>query len=208
VGRNSNEWEARHIPLILFVIQISTPITGNWIGFTRLAIVVFTGTYQRALDSKLRVLIPKRLRVGIGSGTELYLTPGTDHCLELHTEQSLNDLALRTRQSSADSKDVRSFSRLFYARAQNCDIDKQGRIRIPAALAELANLETEVAFIGVGSHWELWNVSLWDSYLDKNDNAFDRIVQTTISPSATPEQRIPPNGTSYSPHLATRITPK
>ena len=151
-------------------------------------IVVYTGTYQRSLDDKLRVLLPKRLRAGFsGLGMEkgaiLFLTPGTDHCLELHTTQSLNELALRANQSPAGSKSVRSFSRLFYAQAQQCDVDKQGRIRIPHELARLADLTKEIVFIGVGFHWELWKLDLWESYLKENQDGFDQITETTLDAS-------------------------
>lgn len=147
--------------------------------------MVFTGTYKRSLDGKLRVLLPKRLRsglprLGVEEGDNLFLTPGTDHCLELHTAQSLNELAIRANLSSAGSKSVRSFSRLFYARAQQCDIDKQGRIRIPQELANLADLSKEIVFIGVGFHWELWDLDLWQSYLDRYQDAFDQVADKTF----------------------------
>lgn len=150
--------------------------------------MVFTGTYQRTLDGKLRVLLPKRLRAamsgpGTDGGLNLFLTPGTDHCLELHTTQSLNELAIRASQSPAGSKNVRSFSRLFYARAQQCDVDKQGRIRIPLELAGLADLTREIVFIGVGFHWELWNRERWESYLETNDGAFDHLAEVTFDGS-------------------------
>ena len=144
--------------------------------------MVFTGTYQRALDGKLRVLLPKRLRSSLPTASNLYLTPGTDHCLELHTDESLTELALRANQSSAGSRNVRSFARLFYARAEQCDIDKQGRIRIPGSLAKLADLEKEIVFIGVGFHWELWNLELWEKYLSQNDAAFDQISDSMFDP--------------------------
>ncbi len=151
--------------------------------------MVFTGTYQRALDGKLRVLLPKRLRSNLPEDSSLYLTPGTDHCLELHTDDSLSELARRASQSSSSSKNVRSFSRLFYARAEQCDIDNQGRIRIPQSLAKLADLEKELVFIGVGFHWELWNQGLWEKYLNQNDAAFDQLAESTFDPPLSASER-------------------
>lgn len=144
--------------------------------------VVFTGTFQRSLDSKLRVLLPKRLRNAIPENLELYLTPGTDQCLELHTDESLQELASKADRSSAGLRNVRSFSRLFYARAEQCDIDKQGRIRIPSSLTQFADLEKDIVFIGVGSHWEIWNQARWDSYLQTHHQAFDEIAESTFDP--------------------------
>lgn len=172
---NGNQWDWR------------PPNSANPFPLTNLRQkVVYTGTFQRALDGKLRVLLPKRVRSNLPSNSSLFLTPGTDHCLELHTDESLTELALRASHSTASSRNVRSFSRLFYARAEQCDIDKQGRIRIPSALAKLAELEKEVVFIGVGFHWELWNLGLWESYLRQNDSAFDRLSESTFGPQASP----------------------
>lgn len=139
--------------------------------------MVFTGTYHRSLDEKLRVMLPKRLRTGLPEGTRLFLTPGQDHCLELHTDGSLAELAEKASASTAGSKSIRSFARLFYARAVECDVDKQGRVRIPTALAELADIEKEVVFVGVGFHWELWNENLWNAYLTENQGAFEEVTQ-------------------------------
>lgn len=144
--------------------------------------MVFTGTFQRSLDSKFRALLPKRLRNSIPEGQALYLTPGTDQCLELHTDDSLQELASKADRSSAGHRNVRSFSRLFYARAEQCDIDKQGRIRIPSALAQVTELEKDIVFIGVGSHWEVWNQARWECYLETQYRAFDEIAESTFDP--------------------------
>lgn len=155
--------------------------------------MVFTGTFQRSLDSKLRVLLPKRLRSVFLDCPALYLTPGTDRCLELHTDSSLSELASKADHSSAGSKNVRSFSRLFYARAEQCDIDKQGRIRIPGSLAQIAELEKDIVFIGVGYHWEIWNQARWEGYLDSHHQTFDEIDETTFDPPQTNKNSQPTN---------------
>ncbi len=149
--------------------------------------MVFTGTYQRSLDSKARVLLPKRMRDEIGESDTLFLTPGTDHCLELHTSRSLNELALRANQSSAGSRNLKSFARLFYAQAEPCDIDSAGRIRLPKSLADFAALEKEIVIVGVGCNWEIWNWEQWQAYLQTNGEEFDQISQTILDSGAVPE---------------------
>ena len=142
--------------------------------------MVFTGTYPRSLDGKARFLLPKRLRAEIAKLPTLFLTPGTDRCLEIHTPDSLNDLATRASQSAAGSRNIKSFSRLFYAQAEPCDIDNQGRIRIPQTLVDYAVLNKEIVIVGVGFNWEIWNVEQWQQYLKINEDEFDRISQTTF----------------------------
>ena len=143
--------------------------------------VIFTGTYYRTLDDKLRVLMPKRLRSSLAEDAGLYLTPGTNQCLELHTDESLQELANRAQQAKTSNQNVRSFSRLFYARAAFCEFDKQNRIRIPTESAQWAGLEKEIVLVGVGFNWEIWNPSAWEAYLAQNSDCFDGLVNQTFS---------------------------
>lgn len=142
--------------------------------------MVFTGTYQRSLDSKARFLIPKRMRSELTNASTIFLTPGTDHCLELHTGESLNELAQRASHSAAGAKNVKSFARLFYAQAEPCEIDSQGRIRIPKALRTYAKFNDEIVIVGVGFNWEIWAPLLWQSYLANHEDEFDKIAQATF----------------------------
>ena len=144
--------------------------------------MIFTGTYYRTLDDKLRVLMPKRLRCSLGEDAGLYLTPGTNQCLELHTDESLRELANRAQAAKTSNQNVRSFSRLFYARAAFCEFDKQNRIRIPTESAQWAGLEKEIVLVGVGFNWEIWNPTAWESYLAQNSDLFDGLVNQTFSP--------------------------
>ena len=144
--------------------------------------VFFTGTYHRMLDDELRVLIPKRLRSSSVEKSGLYLAPGTNRCLELHTNESLQTLTQRAQQTKTSNQNVRSFSRLFYARASFCEFDKQNRIRIPKDSADWAGLEKEVVLVGVGFNWEIWNLVAWEAYLEQNSDSFDGLVNHTFSP--------------------------
>jgi MraZ protein len=177
--------------------------------------VVFTGTYQRSIDDKGRFLLPKKLRDELAESRSLFLTPGTDRCLELHCTKSLNDMAERTRQSAAGSKRIKSFSRLFYAQAEQCEIDSLGRLRIPKHLMEYALLKKEIVILGVGSNWEVWDAENWQTYLQNNENEFDLISQATldsISPSETDGQTILSEHLHKQdpadPSLARRVLPK
>jgi division/cell wall cluster transcriptional repressor MraZ len=47
--------------------------------------------------------------------------------------------------------------RKLYSMAAACEIDKQGRILIPAQLRELTGLSKDATLIGVGERVEIWN---------------------------------------------------
>ena len=57
---------------------------------------------------------------------------------------------------------ARKFSRFFLAGASACEVDKQGRILLPAVLRSFAGLEKEVALVGVGSRIEIWDKATWE----------------------------------------------
>lgn len=56
--------------------------------------MLLTGTFLRAVDQKLRLAIPKRLRDAlIGEGkAELFVTPGNDGSLAIYNPASLESL--------------------------------------------------------------------------------------------------------------------
>lgn len=115
---------------------------------------------------------------------EIFLTPGTDSCLEIHTHESLRELAVQARENNPGLRNLKSFLRLFYARAHACEIDSQGRIRLTKELVELAELEKEVVFVGVGFHWELWGCDRWSNFVNRNQDDFDSIVSTALDDSS------------------------
>lgn len=140
--------------------------------------MLLTGTFQRSMDEKQRLALPKRIREALaGKENGLFVTPGTDDSLALHTEESLKALADRLAAASPASREVRAFNRLFYARAERVELDDQGRFRVPTALAELAGLKREAVIVGVLDHLELWDKTRWESYLAAKTPEYDRIAE-------------------------------
>jgi MraZ protein len=146
--------------------------------------MLLTGSFVRAIDDKLRLAIPKRFRDALGTGPEqlLYVTPGTDRSLAVYTEETLGRLAERLAAASPAGAEVRAFSRLFYAQAQPTDLDSQGRIRIPAELAELAGLGREAILLGVQDHLEIWDRGRWEQYLAERQVSYDQLAEAAFSP--------------------------
>lgn len=144
--------------------------------------MLFTGKFTRSIDEKLRVAVPKRLREAAG-GTDcggLYVAPGNDGSLAIYTEGAIERLAERLARVSPTQQEVRDFTRLFYARTQRVEFDRQGRIRIPSDLAQLAQLSGEVVLLGVQDHVELWSVGRWEAYLNEKQARYDQIAEAAF----------------------------
>jgi MraZ protein len=144
--------------------------------------MLLTGVFSRAIDEKTRVAIPKRLREALNPENRpvVYIAPGTDQSLALYTEEAFARLADRLAQVSPTRQDVRTFGRLFYARAHRLELDAQGRVRIPPELAELARLDKEVVLLGVQDHVEIWAVDRWKSYLAERQGHYDEIAEAAF----------------------------
>jgi MraZ protein len=164
--------------------------------------MLLTGTFVRSLDDKQRFSLPKSLRDALGATPDcvLFLAPGTDGSLSLYPADAFSQLAAQLAQDSPTAQDVRAFSRLFYAQAQRVEMDRQARIRIPAELARLADLERELVLVGVRDHLELWNRGRWDAYIvDKQtrydeiaERVFERPISSTNEPTcAQPKSQVP-----------------
>ena len=55
------------------------------------------------------------------------------------------------------------------AGANTCEVDKQGRILLPASLREYAGIEKDAVLVGMGSRIEIWSKDAWISKNDFDD---------------------------------------
>lgn len=145
-----------------------------------------TGTFTRSVDDKQRVTIPRDLRAALPKGSDktsghaFYIVPGTDGSLGIYDEASFVQIAERLAGASPAERDVRAFSRLFYAQAHRAELDKQGRLRIPTQLAEWADVHGEAVLVGVGNYMELWNAAKWDAYTSGKKPHFDELAEAAF----------------------------
>jgi MraZ protein len=145
--------------------------------------MLLTGTFSRVLDEKFRLAIPKRLRDALEchSGGVLYVAPGTDCSLAIYNERAFSCLAEKLALASPARQDVRTFLRLFYAQAQQVELDSQGRVRVPPELASLVGLKKEIVLLGVQDHLEVWSEDQWKNYLAQKQPHYDEIAETAFN---------------------------
>jgi len=150
--------------------------------------MLLTGTFSRSVDEKQRVTIPKDLRAALGEagGKVLYVAPGTDGSLAIYDEQSFLQLGERLAVASPAERDVRAFSRLFYAQARRVELDKQGRLRVPPELTEWAELGSDAVLVGVGGHMELWEAKKWKTYSEQKQDHYDELAESAFGGSHKP----------------------
>jgi MraZ protein len=163
--------------------------------------MLLTGTYERTLDEKMRLALPKRLRETLAGGGQLVITQGTDGSLALFPEKAFASLAEKLAARSPTGQDVRAFSRLLYAQSQSVEVDSQGRIRLPTELTRLAELAGDVVLLGVGDHVELWNKSRWEAYLAELAPRYDQLAESALSEAPASSAASGSRTESQAPHV-------
>jgi MraZ protein len=138
--------------------------------------MLLTGTHPRTLDDKKRLVLPRRLRDQLGQPGQLFIATGTDQCLWVYSPDAMERLAAKLDQAPATDKEANVFRRLYFARAEAVDVDRNGRILIPDRLIQFAALKHEVILIGVRDHLELWDAGRWETYLAQNASRFDAVA--------------------------------
>lgn len=127
---------------------------------------LLTGEYFHTLDSKGRVFVPAKLRDSLGA--VFMIARNADGCLSLYDMEAWQRLT--DRLSQLPDTQTRPIRRFLFTFACEAVPDSQGRINIPSGLREYAQLEKDVAFLGVGDHAEIWALHIWEA-MKSGENA-------------------------------------
>lgn len=120
---------------------------------------MFMGEFDHTVDEKGRVAIPAKFRGSFTDG--LVITRGLDRCLWVYTAAEWAELAEKIAKLPLTQADARSFARLMFSGANDVDLDRQGRVVIPAYLREYARIQNDVVIIGVNTRLEIWARESW-----------------------------------------------
>lgn len=117
---------------------------------------MYQGCSALVLDVKGRMSIPARHRDALQTqcAGQLTLTKHPHGCLLLFPRQVWEE---HRSKIAAWPLSARSWQRIFLGSAVDVDFDSAGRILISPELRSAAHLEKEVALLGMGSHFEVWN---------------------------------------------------
>jgi MraZ protein len=137
---------------------------------------MFLGEHEHTLDDKNRLTLPARFRDSFAGGG--VVTRGMDGCLYVYAREKWDELA-EGRLGSLDllSRDDRVIQRYFFASAAEIDLDKQGRMMLPATLIRAAGLTREVVVAGVYDHLEIWDRAAWREQLQTVEGSAEHVAE-------------------------------
>ena len=134
---------------------------------------MFMGKYYNSIDAKNRMIVPSKNRDQLGG--RCILTKGMDNCLYIYPLGEWEKVVEKVSALPQTDKNVRKYIRDVFANAEECDIDKQGRILIPAELKKRVFIDKELVTMGAMSRIEIWSKEVWDnpdSYPCEEDEDF------------------------------------
>lgn len=136
---------------------------------------MFMGEYHHNLDSKGRLIIPARLRTQIGD--KMIFTRGMEGCIFGYTTEAWQKIEAKLAQLPLTKRNARSFTRLFYSGAMECEFDKQGRVNLTTTLKKHASLVKECVIVGVSDRIEIWSKERWEEFSEQANENYDDIAE-------------------------------
>ncbi|MFN2467620.1 MAG: division/cell wall cluster transcriptional repressor MraZ [Gaiellaceae bacterium] len=134
------------------------------------------GEYDHILDEKNRLTLPAKFRQSFAGG--VVLTRWVDRCLYAYPRKDWGRF-LESRLAELDPLrlDDRRIQRFLFAAASEAELDKQGRLMVPAPLLKHAGLKREVVVAGVNDHLEIWDRAAWRAEMTEVEGSAEHVAE-------------------------------
>ncbi len=116
---------------------------------------MFIGTYNNSIDAKNRMIVPAKFREELGY--KVVLTLGIDNCIYLYPMKEWEVFMEKLAKLPISDPKARNFARNFTGNAEECEVDRQGRITLPQNLREQTGMVKELTTIGCMNKIEIWS---------------------------------------------------
>lgn len=123
------------------------------------------------LDTKGRLAIPGRYRDGLAErcdGQMVVTVNNTkERCLWMYPLDAWKRVEAKVVALPDFDRNHQKLKRFFIGYAGDVEMDKNGRVLLPAPLREFAAMSREIYLIGQGNKFELWSGELWAARRDQ-----------------------------------------
>ncbi len=128
-----------------------------------MAEIVFQGASALALDAKGRLAVPARHREVLSALAQgqLTLTKHPVGCLLVFPRPAWE--SFRDKVAALPLR-AEGWKRIFLGNAMDVEIDASSRVLVSPELRQAAGLVKDVMLLGMGSHFELWDVQRYQAH--------------------------------------------
>jgi transcriptional regulator MraZ len=137
---------------------------------------LLVGEYEHTIDDKHRLTLPARFRQAFADGA--ILSRGLDGCVDAYRREDWAR-SVESRLAALDpfGEAGRRLRRYYFGGAAEADLDRQGRVIVPAHLIGYAKLEREVVVIGMHDHLEIWDRAAWRRELERFEGSAEDVAE-------------------------------
>ena len=140
--------------------------------------MMYFGYYEHTLDDKGRLSLPRRLREGLSEGSLLYILKGFEGCLSVFNELEFQKVCEEANSISFNKKNSRSYLRIMLSSVVELSLDKVNRIQLPTQILNKYQISRNVALIGVGDHFEIWDLESYKTYEKEALKHYEEVAET------------------------------
>jgi MraZ protein len=139
---------------------------------------MFRGRHSHTIDAKGRVSIPAKFREVLnGRGQQtLVVTNDLDSCLVAFPMDEWIEEEKKIQALPNFIPETLQYKRFYISGAQECPLDRQGRVLLPPSLRDHAQLNREALFVGLLEKFEIWSPDLWQ-VRPENVDGIRRVLQ-------------------------------
>ena len=134
---------------------------------------MFLGEYKAKFSGKGRVILPHKFRQEL-KGKEVILSRGFESCIWGFDLKDFEEEARKQLEISATEERARYLRRYLFSGSESAELDIQGRVIIPSTLLDFARVKEEIAIIGAGDHFEIWESRKWKKHIKKIERDYTR----------------------------------
>lgn len=139
---------------------------------------MFRGCFEHTIDDKGRLSIPAKFRDALEHQfTPPLIVTRKKDCLVAYPADEWKVLETRMSELPSFDRNVQDFRRFFYAPAQECPIDRAGRILVPPTLRSFAGLDRDVILSGMGKTFEIWSKERYDAAMNQLVENYEAVSQ-------------------------------
>jgi MraZ protein len=152
------------------------PKNDTQIELQRIRMPPLVGCHINKIDRKGRVSVPKPFRDSLGAlgpgFPGVYVYPSfTAAAIEGCSEEFMNRVSESISELNLFSEEQDDLASVLLGSAHALPFDPEGRVVLPDALIQHANLGTQAAFVGRGQSFQIWNP---ETYKEHSARAFER----------------------------------
>ncbi len=129
---------------------------------------IFLSKYINNLDKKGRVSVPASYRTALAdqSFNGIIVYPSfRSQCIEACSLKRLEELSQIIQTLAPYSEEREAFETIILGEAVQLAFDSEGRVVMPKALIDHANISEQICFVGKGLTFEMWQPQNFEVYL-------------------------------------------